>query len=251
MISKKAMLTLCTVIICQVWTLGQVNPNHLWVDGYYKSDGTYIHGHYRTAPNQTNRDNFTTKPNINPYNGRKGFIEPDDYVHYPSFNNDLSYEYSSKDTGNNNSKTEFNWKVDSRSNFKGIYLNMPFESVRELVLDCYRKDNGCKSCFVDTDTNLEYSLYGKVKLDGVIMDFKEDKVVSILMLLRESVDNTIRSKNLKEEVIRSFGKPSIITKDYISWSGKTTEILLFTQEIYDQTIINQTFLLIVDKKMIE
>ncbi len=58
---------------------GQTNPVHVKVKGYYKSDGTYVTSHYRTAPNSTNRDNFSTKGNLNPYTGEKGYVQPDIY----------------------------------------------------------------------------------------------------------------------------------------------------------------------------
>lgn len=55
----------------------QVNPSQVWVRGYTRSDGTYVNGYYKTTPNSTNRDNFTTKPNVNPYTGQPGYIQPD------------------------------------------------------------------------------------------------------------------------------------------------------------------------------
>lgn len=55
----------------------QTNSKHTYVKGYIRNDGTYVQGHYRTTRNSTNRDNFTTKPNYNPYNGKPGFIQPD------------------------------------------------------------------------------------------------------------------------------------------------------------------------------
>ena len=55
----------------------QVNPSSTYVSGYTKSDGTYVSGHYKTTPNNTNRDNYTTKPNVNPYTGSNGYIQPD------------------------------------------------------------------------------------------------------------------------------------------------------------------------------
>lgn len=56
------------------WQLccAQVNPEHHWVDGYFKSDGTYVEGHYRTNPNYTVKDNYSTFPNVNPYTGVQG-----------------------------------------------------------------------------------------------------------------------------------------------------------------------------------
>ena len=45
------------------------------VKGYYRKDGTYVQPHYRTAPNSTINDNWSTKGNVNPYTGKKGWIE--------------------------------------------------------------------------------------------------------------------------------------------------------------------------------
>lgn len=47
------------------------------VKTYNKKDGTIVPKHFRTKPNYTNRDNFTTEGNTNPYNGKKGTIKPD------------------------------------------------------------------------------------------------------------------------------------------------------------------------------
>jgi hypothetical protein len=51
------------------------NPNHVQVDGYYKSNGTYVEPYVRTAPNNTIKDNFSTSPNLNPYTGSIGTIK--------------------------------------------------------------------------------------------------------------------------------------------------------------------------------
>jgi hypothetical protein len=47
-----------------------------YVNGYFRSDGTYVAPHYRTAPNDTRLDNFTTKGNVNPYTGQPGYKNP-------------------------------------------------------------------------------------------------------------------------------------------------------------------------------
>lgn len=46
------------------------------VHGYAKKDGTYVAPHKRTTPNGTQRDNWTSKPNQNPYTGKDGTKEP-------------------------------------------------------------------------------------------------------------------------------------------------------------------------------
>ncbi len=47
------------------------------VKGYYKpSTGRYVAPHYKTTPNQTKFDNFSTKGNFNPFTGKKGTVNP-------------------------------------------------------------------------------------------------------------------------------------------------------------------------------
>jgi len=58
----------------------QTNPNHVWVEGYTRNDGTAVRGHFRTAPNHTNVDNFSTFGNINPYTEELGTIKSDGQV---------------------------------------------------------------------------------------------------------------------------------------------------------------------------
>lgn len=43
-----------------------------YVNGYYRSDGTYVAPHYQTNPNGTRDDNWSTRGNVNPYTGRPG-----------------------------------------------------------------------------------------------------------------------------------------------------------------------------------
>jgi hypothetical protein len=48
-----------------------------WVNGYFKKDGTYVQGYFKSSPNSTNRDNYSTQGNINPYSGSTGTKAPD------------------------------------------------------------------------------------------------------------------------------------------------------------------------------
>lgn len=43
------------------------------VRGYYRSNGTYVQPHYRTSPNSSFYDNWSTRGNYNPYTGSKGY----------------------------------------------------------------------------------------------------------------------------------------------------------------------------------
>ena len=50
-----------------------VKAQDVYVKGYYTKNGTYVEPYYRTAPNNTNWDNYSTKPNSDPYNNNKGY----------------------------------------------------------------------------------------------------------------------------------------------------------------------------------
>lgn len=40
---------------------------------YVKRNGTYVQRHYRTTPNRTRVDNYSTKGNRNTFTGKKGY----------------------------------------------------------------------------------------------------------------------------------------------------------------------------------
>jgi hypothetical protein len=56
------------------------------VRGYTKADGTYVAPHYRSSPNNTTSDNYSTRGNVNPYTGEAG-TKPDTRPSYstPSY----------------------------------------------------------------------------------------------------------------------------------------------------------------------
>ena len=54
------------------------NPSFadVYVNGYYKGNGTYVQPHYRSDPNSSRLDNWSTRGNINPYTGKRGNLNP-------------------------------------------------------------------------------------------------------------------------------------------------------------------------------
>ena len=52
------------------------NSNTIHIDSYQKGNGTSVKEHDRTAPNNTNHDNWSTSPNVNPQTGKKGTKKP-------------------------------------------------------------------------------------------------------------------------------------------------------------------------------
>ena len=72
-IIKKILTTILLLIITSL-SFFSVADAYSSVRGYYKpSTGRYIMPHYRTSPNRTKWDNWSTKGNYNPYTGKKGY----------------------------------------------------------------------------------------------------------------------------------------------------------------------------------
>ena len=46
------------------------------VHGYTTRNGTYVAPYVRTNPNNTIYDNYSTRPNVNPYTGQEGTVNP-------------------------------------------------------------------------------------------------------------------------------------------------------------------------------
>ena len=47
-----------------------------YVAPYIKQDGTLVQGHYKTTPNTTKADNYSSQGNSNPYTGQQGKVDP-------------------------------------------------------------------------------------------------------------------------------------------------------------------------------
>lgn len=54
------------------------------VKGYFRSDGTYVQPHYRTAPNKSRRDNYSYPGNFNPNKGSFTPYSTSPRENYPS-----------------------------------------------------------------------------------------------------------------------------------------------------------------------
>lgn len=50
--------------------------NPTYVKPHVRKDGTFVQGHYRTSPNNTKLDNWSTEGNVNPYTGKAGTVDP-------------------------------------------------------------------------------------------------------------------------------------------------------------------------------
>lgn len=64
-----AVAALSTIVWSAVWA------QDVYVNGYTRNDGTYVSGHYRSAPNHTKSDNWSQVGNVNPYTGKAGTLD--------------------------------------------------------------------------------------------------------------------------------------------------------------------------------
>lgn len=75
---KKLLLSILSVIAISTIACAQYNySGSRYQNGYYRSDGTYVSGHYKSNSNNTNKDNYSTRGNYNPYTGSNGSVARD------------------------------------------------------------------------------------------------------------------------------------------------------------------------------
>lgn len=85
----KKIFCLCVL----VFTVNVFADQH--VNGYYKSNGTYVDSYNRSSANSTKSDNFSTYGNTNPYTGEAGTKTYSDYNNYGHSNTNNSNYNSS------------------------------------------------------------------------------------------------------------------------------------------------------------
>lgn len=67
---KKALILICAV------TAGAAIAKDTYVKPHVTKDGTFVDGHYKSGPNSTKIDNYSSNGNTNPYTGEKGTKDP-------------------------------------------------------------------------------------------------------------------------------------------------------------------------------
>lgn len=59
-----------------IFSSGSAFAGDTYVHGYTRNDGTYVQPHYRSAPDSTQLNNWSTRGNVNPYTGQSGTVDP-------------------------------------------------------------------------------------------------------------------------------------------------------------------------------
>lgn len=165
----KSFLLFIGLIISFISFTQKKSSSDIQVKGYTRSNGTYVAPHYRTVPNSTNIDNFSTLGNTNPYTGKVGTITPD----RNSIDNNNSL------TGDNLISIPSNKIVDTELGkeseeykvafWKGIYK----EERQKLLRERNKKLNNCNVNYHEKGLHWE-TLGGKVFLKKHTKSFKCD-----------------------------------------------------------------------------
>jgi hypothetical protein len=71
MLRRLVLSLLALLVLLPVLVSAQVHVN-----GYTRRDGTYVAPHYRSSPNGSTLDNWSTRGNVNPYTGQYGTRTP-------------------------------------------------------------------------------------------------------------------------------------------------------------------------------
>jgi hypothetical protein len=157
------------ILIVSYNSLGQrKSSSDVSVKGYYRNNGTYVAPHYRISPNSTNRDNFSTIGNINPYTDERGTIKPDNNSNGNSYinNNETTFEtYTMPSTV----IEEYDYNIADAKFWKSYYI----DGKRKLLYDKNELINICKTKYHSTNKHFE-KINGKMVLVKNKNNFKCD-----------------------------------------------------------------------------
>lgn len=64
------MKSIITFLLTLLFSLAAISDTY--VNGYCRKDGTCVQGYYRTSPNSTTTDNYSSQGNSNPFTGTSG-----------------------------------------------------------------------------------------------------------------------------------------------------------------------------------
>lgn len=142
----------------------------VYVNGYFKNNGTYVQPHFKTAPNSSMFDNYSTKGNYNPYTGKPGWIDPYSKVsssYYSAIpysyrhNYENLFVYLNKKDSYNYFKIVNAFDYQYKLFFTGIFkLNYNDTKEANQIFDILRKNKGSSS-FISEESNYWFDITSK------------------------------------------------------------------------------------------
>ncbi len=65
-------LMIIVLALAVIFGAAVISEADVYVRGYTRSSGTYVAPHYRSNPDSSLSNNWSTYPNINPHTGKRG-----------------------------------------------------------------------------------------------------------------------------------------------------------------------------------
>jgi len=95
----------------------------VYVNGYTRSDGTYVAPYHRSSPNSTVKDNYSYEGNTNPYTGKVGDNHyrnnpTSDYYGTSSSTQSSTYNYGNNNSNRNSSYNSNDGLISNSNSYK-------------------------------------------------------------------------------------------------------------------------------------
>jgi len=206
---------------------------NVWVSGYYRKDGTYVMGHWRSTPDGNPYNNWSFPGNINPYTGRIATGNPETYLkNYYKYSTGYKRNigFSSVDnvaiavTINNIGKVPNAPPITIGSSIEDVIKAMGLPDSVQISSNAYKYRNS--TVYFDDDCKVQSwdNRYGdlKVSLEG-------EKNIDILNIDDYLIDDIFKAINNEEKE-----KPAILT------NNKTVDDTIeeYLQYLKDQKLNN-------------
>jgi len=167
---KRSVAVLITFCLALVF-LSEVVSADVRVKGYYRKDGTYVRGHYRSDPDGNPYNNWSYPGNINPYTGKVAPGNPGTYLkNYYKKRSKKNYFYytpapSSQKFYSEGSASAHSYRMRGRTYYR--------EGKSDLAIKDYNKALALnpRSAYVYNERGMAYSNLGK--LNEAIADYTQ------------------------------------------------------------------------------
>ena len=184
----------------------------VWVSGYYRKDGTYVKGHWRSSPDGNPYNNWSFPGNINPYTGRIATGKQETYLkNYYKYS--IGYRkkigFSSVDnvaiaaTINNIGKVRNAPPITIGSSIEDVIKVMGLPESVQISSNAYKYRNS--TIYFDDNCKVQSwdNRYGNLEVS-----LEDEKSIDILDIDEYLIDDVFRIANNKVKE-----KPTILTND--------------------------------------
>ncbi|MEP1304611.1 MAG: peptidoglycan-binding domain-containing protein [Balneola sp.] len=171
----------------------------VWVDGYYRKDGTYVSGHYRSKPDGIPYNNYSYPGNYNPNTGKITGGSVETYLrNYYGYDKSITYDIDLSDYTNYEVKDYEtpNWYrryINNSSPYSGEEVSIVQQSLKIIGYDPGPIDGiwGPKTKSALQDLQNDYGLYDS----GFITDQTLDAILIELKAITEFNSEKLTQKN--------------------------------------------------------